>query len=166
MSRTGAWAALLALTLVTTVTAQPPSPAPQTQERAPAGNVERGRYLVHDVAMCVQCHSPRTRQGELIESRLLTGAPMPVESPFPFPFALAVPQIAGLPGFTGDDVVTLLTTGRRPDGTVPMPPMPSFRMTREDAQAVVSYLRSLGGDRPVPREDDPAGTGARGPETP
>ena len=27
--------------------------------------VERGRYLTHDVAMCVQCHSPRDDKGEI-----------------------------------------------------------------------------------------------------
>ncbi len=53
------------------------------EQSPPAGLIERGRYLVHNVAMCVQCHSPRDENGELIETALLTGAPMPVKSPFP-----------------------------------------------------------------------------------
>src|SRR5262250_32718 len=31
--------------------------------------IERGRYLANDVAMCVQCHSPRDENGALIEGQ-------------------------------------------------------------------------------------------------
>jgi len=40
-------------------------------------------------------------------------------------------------------MVTLLTTGVWRDGKRPRPPMPQFRMTQQDAQAVVAYLKSL-----------------------
>ncbi len=111
----------------------------------PSGRVEHGRYLVNSVAMCVQCHSPRDARGEIERDRLLQGAPIPVRSPFPNQqWAFAAPAIAGLPGWTnGEDVVTLLMTGHRPDGYAPMPPMPPFRLSREDAEDVVAYLRSL-----------------------
>ena len=109
-----------------------------------ADQVARGRYLVHDVAMCVQCHTPRDATGALDETRLLKGAPVPVASPFPTQqWAFTAPAIAGLPGFSDEDEITLLTTGRRPGSPVPKPPMPPFRLTREDAEAVVAYLRSL-----------------------
>ena len=106
--------------------------------------VARGRYLVHHVAMCVQCHTPRDANGALDQTRLLKGAPVPVPSPFPTqPWAVSAPAIAGLPGFSDEDEITLLTTGRRLGNPAPKPPMPPFRLTREDAEAVVAYLRSL-----------------------
>ncbi len=105
---------------------------------------EHGRYLVHDVAMCVQCHTPRTASGAVIPERLLSGAPMPLGSPFSGKaWAYRAPPLAGLPGFAGEDVITLLMTGQRRDGTTPLPPMPPYRMSRADAEAVVAYLRSL-----------------------
>lgn len=108
------------------------------------GQAARGRYLTQDVAMCVQCHSPRDASGELDRSRLFKGAPIPLQAPFPArPWAFSAPAIAGLPGWTDADVVVLLTTGRRPDGYMPKGPMPPFRLSREDAEAVVAYLRSV-----------------------
>jgi len=37
----------------------------------------------------------------------------------------------------------LLTTSVWRNGKTPRPPMPRFHMTREDAEAVVAYLKSL-----------------------
>jgi mono/diheme cytochrome c family protein len=111
---------------------------------APGGQIARGSYLVNSVAMCVQCHTPRDASGDLDRSRLLKGAPIPLQSPFPNRgWAFAAPTIAGLPGLSDEDAITLLTTGRRPTSTAPKPPMPPFRLTREDAEAIVAYLRSL-----------------------
>lgn len=123
--------------------------APDGAAAATTG-IERGRYLVHGVAQCVECHTPRDREGNLLDEKLLHGAPIPVASPYPEPWAYSSPHIAGLPGFQEEDVVTLLMTGRRPDGEAPLPPMPSFRMNRADARAVVDYLKSLGGSRAEP----------------
>ena len=101
-----------------------------------AAGIERGRYLVHEVAMCVQCHTPRDQQGRLIMERQLEGAPIPVASPYPgMAWAFESAPLAGLPGFTQQDLITLLTTGARPDGRVPRPPMPPFRLSRSDAAA-------------------------------
>jgi mono/diheme cytochrome c family protein len=108
--------------------------------------VARGEYLTRHVAMCVQCHTPHKDDGSLDELRLFQGAPVPYERP-PFAgmrWASRAPAIAGLPGFTDEDEIALLTTGRRPVGRSPDPPMPPFRFTREDAAAIVAYLRTLG----------------------
>lgn len=107
--------------------------------------VQHGRYLVHQVAMCVHCHTPRTEQGQLDRTRLLQGAPMPIESPFSYEtWAFKAPSLAGLPGgWTAEDMIRLLQTGKGPGGERPRPPMPPFRMTREDAAAVATYLQSL-----------------------
>lgn len=111
---------------------------------APSAHIVRGSYLVNHVAMCVQCHTPRDAAGNLDRGRLLKGAPIPVRSPFPNQtWAFAAPAIAGLPGWTTEDAVRLLTTGRRLNGNTPKRPMPPFRLSREDAEAVVAYLHSL-----------------------
>lgn len=114
-------------------------------EQAPsAGSVERGAYLVHHVAMCVQCHTPRNEQGSLQLERQFKGASVPVRSPYANqPWAYFAPDIAELPGWGESDIMTLLQSGQRPSGLAPRPPMPSFRMSREDAAAVVAYLKSL-----------------------
>lgn len=107
-------------------------------------NFERGKYLVENAAMCVQCHSPRNMDGELIQGKLLSGARVPVASPWPGEkWAAHAPKIAGLPGWVKEDFVTLLMTGKRPTGEIPRSPMPPFRMTREDAEAIAEYLESL-----------------------
>jgi mono/diheme cytochrome c family protein len=114
-----------------------------------AGNIEdgisRGKYLVERVAMCVQCHTPRNQTGELLETRYLQGGPVPVSAPpnFRIDWAYKAPAIAGLPGYTIQDGIKLLTEGITPDGRVPKAPMPRFRLTRADAEAVVTYLKSL-----------------------
>jgi hypothetical protein len=52
------------------------------------------------------------------------------------------PRIAGAPPGTDAEAVRLLTTGISRAGK-PDPPMPPFRKTREDAEAVLAYLKSL-----------------------
>lgn len=106
------------------------------------GEAGRGRYLVHDVAQCVQCHSGRTATGELDPARLLEGGRVPFTSPWPGKeWAPNAPRIAGLLGYTDEEAVRLLTTGIARGGHELRPPMPPFRMTVEDARAVVAYLR-------------------------
>ena len=116
--------------------AAPPSPA--------GPSVERGNYLTHEVAMCVQCHSPRDASGRIIESQEFRGAPMPLRSPYPgVEFALRAPDLRELASHSEDAVVRLLETGIARDGNRPQLPMPPFRMNHEDAQSIALYLRSL-----------------------
>jgi hypothetical protein len=70
--------------------------------------IERGKYLVMHVAMCVQCHTSRDEHGALDWSHFLRGAPMPVTSPFPNQqWVFRAPTLAGLPGWETEDAVTL-----------------------------------------------------------
>jgi mono/diheme cytochrome c family protein len=120
------------------------SAAQRSTHTSPTEQLQRGQYLVEHVAMCVQCHTPRNAQGELDRTRLLQGAPVPVPAPFSMSqWAFEAPKIAGLPGWMAEDAMRLLQTGRSARGYVPRPPMPPFRMTQEDAAAVVAYLKSL-----------------------
>ena len=131
-------AALAALGLATSPGAPPPP------ESAAGASIERGRYLTHEVAMCVQCHSPRDEKGRLLEGREFLGAPMPLKSPYPSAqFAFNAPNIRELARSHGDSVIRLLRTGIDRNGKAPDLPMPPFRMNAEDAESIVLYLRSL-----------------------
>lgn len=109
----------------------------------PVGNPAHGRYLVEQVAMCGECHSTRDRQGNIVPGTRLMGGPMPVRPEWSVDWPVAVPRIAGLPGYTDELAVRLLTQGGiKRDGTVLRSPMPAFRMTPQDAADVIAYLRS------------------------
>lgn len=116
----------------------------RSADAADAG-AQRGKYIVEGVAKCVECHTPRDASGNLNANEYLRGAPIPVNAP-PYKnmrWALKSPNIVGLPGYTEQDGVRLLTRGINRNGERPTPPMPQFRMTLEDARAVVAYLKSL-----------------------
>jgi mono/diheme cytochrome c family protein len=125
-------------------------PAPPASSRAMQGAtaesgspVAREEYLATRVAMCVQCHSGRDRNGDILESEKFRGAPIPVHSPYANKeWAVRAPALAGLPGFTDAQIVALLTEGQATDRNPPRAPMPPFRMSRPDAEAIVAYLRS------------------------
>lgn len=111
---------------------------------AHAQSAQRGRYIVEHVGMCNDCHTPRTQKGDLIVAETLHGAPLGFQPIHPMPFATAAPRIAGLPaGWTLAQTATFLHTGKRPNGTNPMPPMPEYRLDTNDAWSVALYLKSL-----------------------
>lgn len=109
-----------------------------------ASPVERGEYLVRSVGMCADCHTPRDSHGALIESAWLHGAPVDFRPLHPMPFAVQAPRIAGMPaGYTAASLARFLETGQKVDGSAPLPPMPPYRLTPEDAASVVAYLQTL-----------------------
>lgn len=115
-----------------------------TATLASSGNAESGRYIAHDVAMCVQCHTPRGSDGQLLADRAFEGAPIPAGKPAQWRvWAEFAPRIAGLPQYTEEQMVTLLTTGIGREGKPLRAPMPTFRMTRQDALNVAAYLKTL-----------------------
>lgn len=116
----------------------------QGQNQGISGSVEHGRYLVNEVAMCPQCHSPRDDQGNLIASKLFDGGPVAVQPPWPNDWALIAPRNKGLPGYDDAAAMRLLTEGAiGRDGKQLRPPMPRFHMTKQDASDVIAYMRSL-----------------------
>ena len=104
----------------------------------------RGQYIVEDVAVCSQCHTPRDTMNRFDRTHWLQGAPVWLKSAEPVDnWPLQAPRIGGaLPG-TDVEMITLLTTGIWQTGTYLRPPMPQFRLSREDAEAVVAYLKSV-----------------------
>ena len=115
-------------------------PSQAAQEPKVAGDVERGKYIVESVAMCERCHTPRNEAGQTDYTLRLTGAP--IQQPVPR-WANYAPRLAGRPPGTDEEFVRLLTTGIARTGAPPRLPMPPFRMSKPDAEAVLAYLKSL-----------------------
>ncbi len=129
---------LLASTLVARNAVTP------AQGGAARADSERGRYLVESIAMCGQCHTPRDAKGDLIRSQWLRGATIPVSNPFQDRlWAEFAPRIAGLPQYSDEQAMRLLTEGIARSGKPLRSPMPPFRMSLQDAQDIIVYLRSL-----------------------
>lgn len=121
----------------------PPPASATIQVQGLSGNVDHGRYIVHDIAMCFECHSPRDAEGNIIESQEFDGGPIPVRPPWG-DWALVAPRNKGLPGYDDAQAMRLLTEGAiGRDGKQLRPPMPRFHMNRQDAADVIAYMRSL-----------------------
>jgi len=109
----------------------------------PAGDFEHGRYLVEQVVMCAECHSTRDDEGNIIPDRRFMGGPIPFRPAWPNDWAVRAPRNAGLPGYTDEQAMRLLTQGALDrDGKQLRPPMPRFHMTPQDAADVIAYMRS------------------------
>lgn len=126
---------------------QPASAKAQKSASAPAANqtqIDRGKYLVENVGMCEECHTPRDANGNLDESRRLQGAAIWIMPVHPNTnWAMRAPALAGLPGFTDAEALTILEEGIGPNGLPIQPPMHVYHMNAADAQAIIAYLRSL-----------------------
>jgi mono/diheme cytochrome c family protein len=113
-------------------------------ESEPASEVARGKYLVENVAMCGECHTPRDDRGELKESAWLRGAPIWIEPVKHITnWADSAPPLAGLPSLNDQQAETVLEKGTGPQGEQLRPPMHIYHMNHEDARAIVAYLKSL-----------------------
>jgi mono/diheme cytochrome c family protein len=110
--------------------------------------IERGKYLVENVAMCGECHTPRDDNGNLKMDAWLQGGPiwiMPVHHIRDW--ADHVPPLAGLPGLTTEEMERVLEQGMGPEGEALRPPMHIYHMNPTDAKAIIAYLNSL--PRPI-----------------
>ena len=135
---------LLVVSLVTLVVSPLAPFARHNSRSAEADAIERGRYLVQDVAVCGSCHTPRDERGTPDARRSLLGGPVPFEPARPTEgWAEVAPRLAGLPPGTDAQFIQLMMTGISRTGSRPRPPMPQFRMTRSDAEATLAYLKSL-----------------------
>ena len=125
----------LALTLAVTASAEPPKVA--------ADKLARGKYLVEDAGQCQDCHTPRNEKGQFVKEQWLLGAELLFKATVPMPWIAVAPPIAGLPTLTHDQGVHFLMTGERPGKPTITPPMPEYRFSKADADAIAAYLRSL-----------------------
>lgn len=130
---------LVALLMVTGLAGQKPR-----LRTSAAVSVARGKYLVEQVGLCGDCHTPRDQKGEPIKEQWLMGATLgfkPIEA-VPV-WSGKAPAIAGLPGWEKNAAITFLMTGVASNGLPSRPPMPRYRFNVQDAQAIVAYLKSL-----------------------
>ena len=119
-------------------------PAPQKAVSHQPSDVARGKYLVEEVAMCGECHTPRDASGNLIEARDLQGAPTWIAPVHADPnWAWNAPTLAGFAGYSDADAVNIHEKGIRSNGQAIQRPMHIYHMSHEDALAVVAYLKSL-----------------------
>jgi mono/diheme cytochrome c family protein len=109
--------------------------------------VERGRYLVEEVGKCAMCHTPIV-DGKPDKTKHLKGAVLPVQ-----PIETIKGWHKTAPNITPDGrlwtkwgekgLTEYLVTGLNPAGHEADAPMPTYKLTREDAAAMVAYLKSL-----------------------
>jgi mono/diheme cytochrome c family protein len=115
--------------------------------------VEYGEYLALHVALCADCHTPRS--GLLNEpdmERLFAGNADPPDG-FPAnPRNITPDNSTGIGTWSEADFLRALQTGMTPDGDELHPFMPwqqYRRMTADDLRAIYRYLRTV---RPVVNE--------------
>ena len=101
-----------------------------------------GRYLVEGPGHCAECHSPRGWFGEIIESRRLTGGPLPTSKG-------KAPDItsAGLKNWSESDIADALSTGLTPEGDTLGGPMAEVvrnlsQAPERDLAAIAHYLKT------------------------
>lgn len=119
---------------------------------APKNGIERGKYLTEHVAICGDCHTPRSSIGVPNRAMYMAGASKDIG-----PLGELVPNITpdkdtGIGTWNREDIAELLRKGTKPDldyvrglmfdvieGT-----SHGFRnMSREDALAIADYLKSI-----------------------
>ncbi|MCA9730859.1 MAG: c-type cytochrome [Deferribacteres bacterium] len=133
------------------------SPAPNmTIEQTPE-RLARGEYLTKHVTMCLDCHSDKNQA--YFSQPLVPGTEGKGGNPFPgVPGTLYVPNItpAALSNWTDGEILRAITAGVDKDGR-PLAPMMPYTMyshlTREDAEAIVAYIRTLPAiqnEKPIP----------------
>jgi mono/diheme cytochrome c family protein len=115
---------------------------------AQSSQIDRGKYLV-TLGGCNDCHTPGYFLGKPDRTRFLGGSEVGFEIPDQGVFYgsnLTPDRETGLGKWSTQEIVTAITTGKRPDGRVLAPVMPwhAFaNLTPEDSAAIAVYLKSL-----------------------
>jgi mono/diheme cytochrome c family protein len=114
------------------------------QGKPDKAEIERGRYLLEEVAKCPECHTPRDAAGDLKRDAWLQGASIWITPVQPIRnWTDQAPALAGFPSFTEVEGEPILEMGTGPQGEVLRPPMHTYHMKHEDAKAIIAYLKSL-----------------------
>ena len=110
--------------------------------------IDRGKYLVEEVAKCQMCHTPRLESGELDTTKWLKGSVLDFQP---------MKEVKGWHKTSPDltpgsrlwmrwgeaTILKYLTTGLAQNGKPADPPMPAYKFSQNDAEAVVEFLKSL-----------------------
>jgi mono/diheme cytochrome c family protein len=108
--------------------------------------IERGRYLVETLAACGNCHTPKGPNGPALSKKFAGGDVIKHAD-----FTAVTPNITpdpetGIGRWTDHQIFLAIREGRRPDGRLLGPAMPSrsYRnLADDDVKAMVAYLRSV-----------------------
>ncbi|MGI9365111.1 MAG: c-type cytochrome [Rhizobiaceae bacterium] len=108
--------------------------------------VKYGEYLAGPVAHCMECHTPFGPKGPMLQTDLGRGG-FEFHGPWGTSVASNITSHKdGLAGWSDEEIIAMITDGKRPGGAPMLPPMPySFlaKTTPEDLKAMVAYLRTL-----------------------
>ena len=134
--------------------------APQIAVPVTPDRVERGKYLAHSVAACMDCHSSRDwsrYSAPLVEGTLGKGGEyFGPEMGFPGKFYSKNLTPTHLGDWTDGEIYRAITTGVSKDGRALFPVMPykSYgKMDREDIYDIIAYIRTL---EPIENEIPPS----------
>jgi mono/diheme cytochrome c family protein len=110
--------------------------------------VQRGKYLVEEVARCQECHTPKTDAGDFDTTKMLKGTKLNIAAITPITgWHAASPDLTSTSALWqrwGDDgMIKFLETAKNPRGGKAGAPMPAYAMKHEDAEAIAAYLKSL-----------------------
>lgn len=125
-------------------------PAPVLKVEGTPKQIERGKYLAHSVAVCMDCHSTRDwskYSGPLIEGTLGKGGEIfdqKVGLPGAFYSKNITPE--GIARYTDGELLRAITSGVTKEGSplFPIMPHPNYGKTDiEDMTAIIAYIRTL-----------------------
>jgi mono/diheme cytochrome c family protein len=123
-----------------------PKPAMAVTAPPRGATAEYGGYLAQHVALCADCHTPRSGIRQTSDkSRLFAGMSKPPKG-FPAnPSNLTPDAETGIGKWSEEDFVKTLRTGVTPEGEKLHPFMPREvgRMTDDDLRAIYRFLRTL-----------------------
>ena len=115
---------------------------------AQSDKVARGKYLVEEVARCQECHTPKSADGQFDREKWMKGAVLNIQ-----PIEAVKGWHKTSPDLTKSSrlwqrwgeqgLINFLKTGKGPSGNAADAPMPTYKMSPDDAEAVVAYLKSL-----------------------
>ena len=122
------------------------SPGPLKNDKTRADDWNRGNYLVHAVAHCEECHTPRNILGAVKSSGSFSGnigGPDGQNAP-----NITSDGATGIGGWSVGDVQTLLKSGMTPDSDQVGSGMKAVvrgtsKLTDEDRRAIAVYLKSV-----------------------
>jgi mono/diheme cytochrome c family protein len=115
-----------------------------------AARLERGKYLAHHVALCMDCHSTRDwskLNGPMVDGTWGKGGEIfDQKMGFPGKYLSANITPYHLKDWTDGELYRVITTGVSKDGHALFPVMPYLnygKMDKEDIYAIIAYIRSL-----------------------
>ena len=129
---------------------KPDIPIEQVKIEYTSERIERGRYLAHNVAQCVDCHS--TRDWSRFAAPIVPGTEGKGGEAFDqklgFPGKYYAPNLTPhhLKDWSDGELLRAITSGVSRDNRPLFPIMPylSFgKMDREDIYSIIAYIRSL-----------------------